>query len=413
MWSIYENAGFIFHHFPFADIQVRSVSLIFQLPWTDVRLGLIPLDLGFWITTFFLLSCQAVINSLVAVITFEFLLPTCKNNFLVGYGIVVPALLLAPLWIGQYWQPPNITLMLTLMGAIPNILTLRVMEAMHGKLPAYCCNDRKMLCLYFSSTLLLLFRDGTPVPFTRKIFLQKLGHFLNVFVQTSLILSLLLANDYRVFPTHPFNIFYWGNLGNAFLLASLTSLLLDGGASGLGILTSCLTGHTLDSFCESPLTLSTSPSDFWGRRWDRPVQSTLRRGCYAPLRDSYSSAVAAFGTFVVSGFIHEYVLLTYSFRGGHSYQPRYGNQFIFFLWNGVVLMLERQWKGWTKDYRIKLPRPLQTALVLMTVLPIGNLFTDEYIRASFYDDASWGFPILVPVGRTHTSLHSFLQGTEM
>jgi Membrane bound O-acyl transferase family len=393
----------MFHHFPFSDIQVRSIRHIVTLPFTNVQLGILPLDLGFWITSFVLLCGQAVINTLVAVITYECLLPTRKNHFLVGYGLVVPALLLVPLGIYRYWQPPNIAIMLTLMGAVPNILTLRVLEAMHGKLPEYCHNNRKMLCLYFSSTLLLVFRDGKPVPFTRTMFLQKLGHFVSVFLQTSLLLSLLLANDYQVFPSHSSNLLYWGNLGNALLLASLTSLVLDGGASGLGLLTSCVTGYALDSFCESPLTQSTSPSDFWGRRWDRPVQSALRRGCYAPLRDSYSSAVAAFGTFVISGFIHEYVLLTFSYRGQHSYQPRYGLQFIFFLWNGVVLILERYWKEWTGGYKLPLPQPLQTALVLMTVLPIGHLFTDEYVRASFYDDTSWGFPILVPLGYTKAS----------
>lgn len=407
----------LFVHFPFADIRIRTYDRIIELPWMmkNVKIGLIPLDIGYWITSFALLSCQAVINSLVAIIAYEFLLPDNNSNsntkttttrtkkmnpFLIGYGIILPIMIVGPLIICQYWQSPNLTMMLTILGAIPNILTLRVVEAMHGKLPDYCQNDRKMTCLYFSSTLLLLVRDGKPVPFTWTIFWQKVKHFISTFLQTSLLLSLLLANNYQVFPSHPTNIFYWGNIGNNYLLASLTSTVLDGGASGLGILTSCMTGHTLDSFSESPLTLSTSPSDFWGQRWDRPVQSALRRGCYAPIRDAYSSGIAAFGTFLVSGFIHEYVVLMFSFRGGHSYQPRYGRQFIFFLWNGTVLILERFWKKYTKGYNIKMPRPLQTALVLMTVLPIGHMFTDEYVRASFYDDVSWAFPILVPIRKT-------------
>jgi Membrane bound O-acyl transferase family len=219
----------------------------------------------------------------------------------------------------------------------------------------------------------------------------------------------LLATDYHVLPTthSTSSLWDWGHVGNTFLVASLTSLVLDGGATGLGILTSCVTGYTLDTFSESPLTRSTSPSDFWGHRWDRPVQSALKRGCYAPLRDTFSSGVAAFITFVVSGVLHEYVLLIYSCRGGqHSYRPQLGRQFLFFLWNGVVLILERYWRKWTHDSSYYhnamrwVPGPLQTALVLMTVLPIGHWFTDEYIRASFYNDVSWGFPILVPIGTT-------------
>jgi hypothetical protein len=243
------------------------------------------------------------------------------------------------------------------------------------------------------------------------IFLHKLRQFVSVFIQTSLLFSVLLATDYQFFPQSNDNLLscYASHLGNAFLLASVTSLVLDGGASGLGLLTSCVTGYTLEQFSDSPLTQSTSPSDFWGRRWDRPVQSALRRGCYEPLCDHYGTAMAAFGTFVVSGFIHEYILLAMAFRGGHhtAYRPRYGLQFAFFLWNGVVLMMERWFRkqvkttpsdGWLSRIQAvlsSLPRPIQTALVLMTVLPIGHWFTDEYIRASFYDDASWGFPILV------------------
>jgi hypothetical protein len=372
---------------------------------TEYQLGIIPLELGFWITAFVLLCGQALLNTVVALVTYDYLLPTRPNHFLLGYGIVVPTLLAFPLALFRYWRCPNISLMICLAGALPNILTLRVVQAMHGKLPTYCQNNRKMLCLYFASTLLLSFENGKPVLFTRRLLWQKFGHFVSVFVQTSLLLSLLLSTTitstkYQVFPSSPTNnIFYWGNLGNAFLLASLTSLVLDGGCSGLGILTSCLTGYSLEQFSDAPLTQSTSPSDFWGRRWDRPVQSALRGGCYEPLRDSCSSAVAAFGTFVVSGCIHEYVLWTMSYRGGehHVYQPRYGRQFVFFLWNGLVLLLERYWRQWTQSYAKTLqqiPRPLQTTFVLMTVLPIAHFFTDEYVLASFYDDASWGFPIL-------------------
>ncbi|KAL3926995.1 MAG: hypothetical protein SGARI_005446 [Bacillariaceae sp.] len=197
---------------------------------------------------------------------------------------------------------------------MPNILMLRVVETMHGKLPEYCglsdtkdkaTQTRKMLLFYFSSTLLLKVDEHTnrPVPLTVSIFFKKLKQFVSVFLQTSLLFSVLLANDYQVFPQNDDNnlfLCFAGHLGNAFLLASLTSLVLDGGASGLGLLTSCVTGYTLEHFSDAPLTKSTSPSDFWGKRWDRPVQSALRRGCYEPLCDFFGSTMAAFGTFVVS-----------------------------------------------------------------------------------------------------------------
>ena len=41
--------------------------------------------------------------------------------------------------------------------------------------------------------------------------------------------------------------------------------------------------------------------------------------------------------------------------------------------------------------RKHLPRPIRTALVLLTVLPVAHFFTDEYIASSFYSDAAFGF----------------------
>ena len=176
-----------------------------------------------------------------------------------------------------------------------------------------------------------------------------------------------------------------------------TTYTTIGGASGLGLIMSICTGYTLEKFSDAPLTQSTSPSDFWGNRWDRPVESTLRRGCFRPLRKaSYSRNLAAFGTFVVSGIIHEYMLWVMSFRRGPPnnpqgvpYVPVVGNQFLFFLWNGIVLVLERWWTGhqvlqWMQRH---LPKPVRTALVLLTVLPIAHLFADEYIRSCFLGDA--------------------------
>ena len=112
----------LFQHYPFADIRDRKPTIYFQVPVpyflrattddaatdTTIQLGIIPLDWGFWISTFLLLCGQAMINILVAFIAYEFLLPSNPNRFLIGYGIVIPTLILAPLWIARQWQCPNV-----------------------------------------------------------------------------------------------------------------------------------------------------------------------------------------------------------------------------------------------------------------------------------------------------------------
>jgi hypothetical protein len=181
-----------------------------------------------------------------------------------------------------------------------------------------------------------------------------------------------------------------------------------GGASGLALLTSICSGITFQTFSKSPMSQSTSPSDFWGNRWDRPVASGLKRGCFFPLYRIIGRHGAALGTFFMSGLLHEFLLLLCTRRGGTRYnnpsglpyQPKYGNQFLFFAWNGLVLLGERGVEGWSIIHlcRKYMPKPIRTLLVLLTVLPIAHLFTDEYVENCFLGDAAFAFPRITYLG---------------
>lgn len=194
----------------------------------------------------------------------------------------------------------------------------------------------------------------------------------------------------------------------------------------------------MERFSDSPLSKSTSPSDFWGRRWDRPVATALKRGVFKPLLSLSSSSkqeqeletsqqirqqqqqrkrltriemnrhVAAAITFLVSGLIHEVVLYNMSLRPGipnnptkTPYQPMFGSHFFFFVVNGFILLMERVVQNYPVIVWMQsnLPRPIRTALVLLLVLPIANVFTDEYIKSSFYSDAAFAFPRIVYLGQ--------------
>jgi hypothetical protein len=76
------------------------------------------------------------------------------------------------------------------------------------------------------------------------------------------------------------------------------------------------------------------------------------------------------------------------------YVANMGNQLSFFAWNGVVVLLGRllfpkdasmTWNVW----------PINTLLVLVTILPVSHWLTDEYIRSGFYNDVSLGLPLFV------------------
>jgi hypothetical protein len=132
------------------------------------------------------------------------------------------------------------------------------------------------------------------------------------------------------------------------------------------------------------------------------LQLAEKRAVYKPFRRHTSRALAAAATFLASGLIHEYVLLLIAMKptmvkGASSHSIRFGNQFKFFVWNAVVLVMEGALQGTRVPswFSKNVPKPAITALVLLTVLPIANWFTDEYRDSGFYTDYARGFPLIV------------------
>lgn len=398
------------------DVDDRVPSLLVDLPYLGT-IGFVGISHMFWLQSFLLLCFQSVINMSVAVLVYVFIVKRQGElqKYLIGYGIICPLLLVLPVYLINLLELKNIAFMLCLAGAMPNLLLLRVMGSIHSTLPSYASETLGSFVLYYSSTLQYKFdaKSGSPLPLNRRAFLAKFYQFLSVLLQSSLLYSLLLPFNYMIFPRRDSksltDLYYVGNILNSFLMASLTSLVIEGGATGLGLLTSIVSGMQLVDFSDSPLTKSVSPSDFWGNRWDKPVASALKDGVFRPLHQAgFSRHIAAIATFVVSGVIHEYVLYLMAQREGHAnnptrqqYTPNYGRHTQFFLWNGIVLLFERalETHRFVKWIKANIPGPLRTALVLMTVLPIAHFFTDEYIKSGFYSDASLGFPLIVYLGK--------------
>ena len=484
------------------------------------RVSFIPICVPFWVKAFLFLLLQSIFNVVVGIVVYYTIVNvnldnkdddnaspsegkritrrTITKNYIIGYGILCPLLAVAPIFLfGNLVEFQNVALMLCLAGAVPNLLLLRVVEAIHGLLPDFCypscqtdnqyhdtCTEPSrqdgdknmdnivgqddqmttckvdhdnsgnkspfyMLLVYYSAPLQFRFDPSTnqPVPLRRVVFWKKVRSFVVVLIQTSILFSILQPLDYQLVPEgrlqpkdhhrlHELtenqksdhdndSYIIWigclldnirrhcrpSHLINAYCMASLLSITLEGGASGLGLIFSFLSGLEMEDFSRSPMTRSTSVSDFWGRRWDRPVASALKRGAFRPLRidGGFSRELAGLTVFALSGLIHEYVLLFMSLRRGNDYNywtsPTKGRQALFFVFNGSLLVVERLLEGarlkspvidnvmtWFSN---SVPRPVRTMFVILLVLPIGSWFTDEYIQTKFFDDSALGFPLVV------------------
>ena len=123
---------------------------------------------------------------------------------------------------------------------------------------------------------------------------------------------------------------------------------------------------------QSPLLLSTSLRDFWGRRWNLVVHRLMKRTFFVPVAGR-SRWFAGFLAFLMSGLFHEYMWLAVNWNQMDAYVP--GLSLIFFLLQFLLCGLEAALSVTTLGMRIaELPQVVRTVLTTLVILPFGPLF---------------------------------------
>eukprot|EP00814_Leptocylindrus_danicus_P021101 CAMPEP_0116007558 /NCGR_PEP_ID=MMETSP0321-20121206/2366_1 /TAXON_ID=163516 /ORGANISM="Leptocylindrus danicus var. danicus, Strain B650" /LENGTH=129 /DNA_ID=CAMNT_0003476267 /DNA_START=511 /DNA_END=900 /DNA_ORIENTATION=+ len=117
--------------------------------------------------------------------------------------------------------------------------------------------------------------------------------------------------------------------------------------------------------------------------------------------------VAIATTFIVSGLVHEYVWSVMFYVHNHEkdedggcsscFTYATGKVSLFFIWNGIVIVLEQIFGGsfifqWL---RVVLPSTMKTALVILTALPLAHLFTGDWTESNYFKHYAIGMPIIV------------------
>jgi len=162
-----------------------------------------------------------------------------------------------------------------------------------------------------------------------------------------------------------------------------------------------LKGYAAKDPFRDPIWSSTSPRDFWGRRWNLVIHETLKRGAFEPCSQFLSRPLAMFIAFLMSGLLHEYSWSVTFYHHSHSRDEETGTcsdcyamtvfkLTSFFVWNGVVMMLERPLRkyppfSWISKH---LPIPIISTLVLSTALPVSHWFTGDWVVGGFFRDWS-------------------------
>jgi len=170
-----------------------------------------------------------------------------------------------------------------------------------------------------------------------------------------------------------------GVLVQLMLIFLFLSLLMDVGAMLL-----LVQNFSVLTPFEKPMFATRSPRDFWGKKWNIQVTTTLKRCVFIPLRKHLGvpTSAAAIATFLSSGLFHEYQFLL-SF-------PKYqlGSISFFFGMHALIAFLESLvekafGKGWPLESY--LPAVLKSMIILVVFSPTIPYFTKIWLDEGMYD----------------------------
>jgi Membrane bound O-acyl transferase family len=361
----------------------------------------------------------------------------------VAWGLLIPFWIVAPGWIMDAWGVTNLVIRFSLVVVTPTESIFRILESLYGSTPhpSVTTTSLSAFVFYFCSPILLRRRKAVApgkaaapisnghaangsgekqlsttkfISTTTRIgnadLLRQLGHLVKYLFLTGATMSLLLLASDEQWPKYglgpastPVGLYKWSSLWNVQLwkvnlqYALLFQLILSTFGEGLIFATMLLTGLEAEAFADNPLGQTTSPSDFWGRRWNRLIHECLKNGVYKPVRFVGGGPrwLAISATFVASAMFHEWLLPNVFY----NYPNTHGITTVFFLWQAMLVAVEAGTVGLpsrtvvatagsskpqNRRWWWSLAKPLQTALVIGLGLPPAHWFMDSYIRSNLF-----------------------------
>lgn len=293
---------------------------------------------------------------------------------------------------------------------------------MHGCVPSYL-NTMGAYVHYCGCPMTLQYnhRDSKYVKASLKDVATHVKWFFIYLFTLGVMVSLVRPSHYQPFgrfedqPWHlASRIWDPAQLANNCAMGIIFQSFITTAAEGLIAATVLLTGYKCETVMENPIFTATSPSEFWGKRWNRVIHSALKRGVYIPLRkNQVPRALAAGGAFLASGLFHEWIL-SFVFQprthelgtdGSCSaplcYATPLGGSTAFFIWNALIIALEYSIGGskLVVQFVKTVPAPLRTVVLVMLALPVAHWFCDPYVVSNFFDHAGIGFPLIKEISK--------------
>ena len=336
-------------------------------------------------------------------------------GYMLGWLVLLPFWIIAPSPMATAAGIDNIIIRFFVCGTTPTLAIFRTLEAMYGFTPSHAITSVYSYALYFTSPLLLYpktesnNKDGGTYQRRREwltLVYRAAVPFGSGLVVTGLYQSYLRqVRPYAKGPAStPAHLYTWSSVRDVhlwyetLLYALLLQFYLATCSSGLAFTTIILTGRPTQPISDAPLQHCTSPSDFWGRRWNNLIHTCLKNGVFKPIRSlGGPTTLAVFATFIASGLFHEWLLPATI----PDYPHTHGLAIAFFLWNAILvaveMMIGARLARWFASGIPFIPRPLITIAVISMGLPVGHWFLDSYMRSDLFKHGQFCFPMILSI----------------
>jgi hypothetical protein len=293
----------------------------------------------------------------------------------------------------------------------PFVLYLfRTLEAVFGFVPAGAAGSFRVYAAYFALPFDMSFDATTNEPILATGDEIRAGARRAALDVAAVILlcSALSPRGYMPFGSRvaegpgsraPPGLLRWRHLGDCLAIALFFQTGLSVASSVIGGAIEPALGYRSAPAMRSPITGATSPSDFWGRRWNVLVHAAIKRGVYKPVRQRTGSALAAsMAAFAASGAFHEWLVHACFLHGrpDNWNRVRIGSQAAFFAWNFAVVAIEGmliRHEGFARFAKM-VPRWLVPPFIVMTSLPVAHWFWDPYMNGGFFPDYESCLPMI-------------------
>jgi len=385
----------------------------FSIPSYDGEFGLFAPQGNIWKQLGYFGTLQILIQCAFAAIIYSFIIKMrgTIGAYLLGWGVIIPASCILPFYLLEFLDIRNKCL--KLIGAqSPTVVVFRCIEAMYDTSPSPAVEASISNYIAYYSSMVPCVWDSKTNGRKRINVIELLSAFLRLFLQFhvySLLLSFMLHHDFKPLTNDfvnqdQFNInidlFTPQHLVNGYLTVVIIYFHL---AFGLGLMGFAVQaqGYSIVNIFRNPLFACHTPTEFWTERWNTTVHQMLKHGVFLPIQKQKlaNPAISILVTFIISGLYHDYSWGNIFYYQAHYYDdngcnschvPIYGRVTTFFLFTGLIMLLERPVTKlpFVQFLSQNLPLFVKSTLIVLIHAPFAHLYYGDWIQGGFFNDST-------------------------